>query len=66
MTTEPITLDNGTFEQHIVPGSERSAKQACQARNALRGGRIGSKIEQRPMDYGLWDDVQRNQGEMFT
>ena len=62
-------------EQQIIPGAERSARQAAQARESEGKGRIRVKAEQKDADEGLFappdtqEDMfaaERDEGEKFS
>lgn len=50
--------------QESIPGTDKSAKQAAQSKEAVSEGRLRSKVAQKPADEGLFSDA-RNQRELF-
>ena len=48
-------------DQYVVPGAERSARQAAQARGALKR----SAKPQQPADFGLFAPDSRLEPELF-
>lgn len=52
-SSDRIATVDGPRDQAVIPGAERSAHQAQQARDAIAGGKI-RRGQNRPLDSGLF------------
>jgi hypothetical protein len=64
--TESVQTEDGPRDQYIVPGTEKSARQAREARDAQNQGRI-RKGPNKPIEgTGLFDTEGRKQDDLFS